>query len=97
MLDKLTIDDFANLKTGFRIHTPDQALDAELVDRRELADADTGESRRRPFSIVFRGPMTPVLAQRIYDIEHSGLGRVPIFLVPVGPDGEGMRYEAVFN
>ena len=57
---------------------------------------DLGE-RRAPFSLVFRGPGEPVLAQRIYALDNETLGRLEIFLVPIGPDHEGTRYEAVFN
>jgi hypothetical protein len=54
-------------------------------------------SRRAPFSIVFRGPPAPVLPQRIYHLEHGEIGALELFLVPVGPDGGGMRFEAVFT
>jgi len=53
--------------------------------------------RQQPFSAYFRGPYPPILPQRIYPVEHDRLGRFEIFLVPIGPDGQGMRYEAVFN
>ncbi len=57
---------------------------------------DLGE-RRAPFSVVFRGPGEPELTQRIYPLDNETLGRLEIFLVPIGPDDEGMRYQAVFN
>lgn len=53
--------------------------------------------RPEPFSVFFRGPRTVVLPQRIYRLEHERMGTMEIFLVPVGPDEKGMRYEAVFN
>jgi hypothetical protein len=37
------------------------------------------------------------LEQRIYAVHHPALGAFDLFLVPIGPDGEGMRYEAVFT
>ena len=52
---------------------------------------------RSPFSIVFRGPREPVLPQRIYTFRHEKLGSFELFIVPIGPDDEGMRYEAVFS
>jgi len=51
----------------------------------------------RPFSGVFRGPPAPVLPHRTYQVEHDRLGGHALFLVPIGPDAAGMRYEAVFN
>ncbi len=53
--------------------------------------------RRDPYSLVFRGPATPVLPQRIYRLRHDGMGDFELFLVPIGPDSEGMRYEAIFT
>jgi hypothetical protein len=71
------------------------ALEVVLVQATALAH---GEGRpRTPFSLVFRGPLRPVLPQQIYRLEHAELGALDIFLVPIGPDAQGMRYEAVFT
>jgi hypothetical protein len=51
---------------------------------------------RAAFSILFRGPPTPVLAEQTYAIEHAGLGRFEVSLVALGSDDVGSRYEAVF-
>jgi uncharacterized protein DUF6916 len=53
-------------------------------------------TERRQFSLLFRGPADPILPQRTHRLEHADLGALDIFLVPLGPDSEGMRYEAVF-
>ena len=53
--------------------------------------------RRDPYSLVFRGPASPILPQRIYRLRHEHMGDLELFLVPIGPDGEGMRYEAIFT
>lgn len=72
---------------------------AELVEATESAEAGgpgpDGQPRRQ-FALVFRGPLEPVLPQATHTVEHDELGRLEIFLVPIGPDGSGMRYEAVF-
>jgi hypothetical protein len=52
---------------------------------------------RMPFSIVFRGPLDPLLPQRIYGLSHDDLGSFDLFIVPIGQDEEGTRYEAVFT
>jgi hypothetical protein len=52
---------------------------------------------RQPFSLVFRGPKGASYPQRIYRLEHEQMGVMEIFLVPLGPDAEGTRYEAIFN
>jgi hypothetical protein len=70
----------------------------------ETADLSTGggqgvagSRRRAPFSTVFRGPATPILPQRIYRLQHPEIGGFELFLVPIGPDERGMRYEAIFT
>jgi hypothetical protein len=52
---------------------------------------------RKPFSLVFLGPPAPVWAQQIYRVTHPSLGSFDLFLVPIGPEGEAMRYEAIFT
>jgi hypothetical protein len=52
---------------------------------------------RPPFSLIFLARDPRVLPQRIYRMEHNGLGEVSIILVPVGKDAEGVSYQAVFN
>jgi len=51
---------------------------------------------RMQFSLVFRGPATQALPQGTYQVTHAELGELDLFLVPLGPDAEEMRYEAAF-
>lgn len=53
--------------------------------------------KREPFSLVFEGPLSPILAQQTYRLAHSALGVLDVFLVPIGPQGGAMQYEAVFS
>ncbi len=59
-------------------------------------DAPPMGNGRAPFSLIFRGPRASVLPQRTYRLAHETLGEFPLFLVPIGPDSAGMRYEAAF-
>lgn len=52
---------------------------------------------RDPFSLVFRGPREPLLAQATYRLEHAALGPLEIFVVPNASDASGTRYEAIFT
>jgi len=54
-------------------------------------------ARMESFSLLFCGPIAPYLPQGIYRLQHEKLGTMEMFLVPLGPDGRGMQYEAVFN
>jgi hypothetical protein len=101
MLDKLTSADFQPFfEQTFHIRLESgDALKVVLIEVTELGseqewDGDSG--RRKPFSLLFRGAMEPLLPQRIYRVEHPDMGALDIFLVPVGPDREGMCYEALF-
>jgi len=98
VLSALTHETFAKeLGSPFQLHWGAAApLRLELVSATEFARASAG-MRRTPFSLLFRGPRQPVLPQKIYPLEHDRLGRLEIFLVPIGPEGEGMRDEAVFT
>ena len=52
---------------------------------------------REPFSLIFRSSSQVVLPQRIYPLEHDGMGKLEIFIVPVAREPQGIVYEAVFN
>lgn len=102
MLDEVTTDLFeAHLGSSFYIHHDSGLpLTVKLIEATPLTTSGEARSvptKREPCSIIFRGPLEPVLPQQIYRIQHDSLGRMDLFLVPVGPDEEGMRYEAVFN
>lgn len=49
------------------------------------------------FSLLFLGPPQPLLPQHTYTLQNAQLGQLAIFLVPLGPADDGIRYEAVFN
>jgi Domain of unknown function (DUF6916) len=94
VLENFTVGTFSGyLGNSFRVHHDESStLNLELVSATEL-----NEGSERPFSIVFRGPRDALLPQRIYRMEHEEIGAFDIFLVPIGPDEEGLLYEAIFN
>lgn len=97
MIETLTSEVFAgHIGEMFRIHVSEttavEAILAEVAERSAPAGFE-----RTPFTLLLRGPRDAILPQRIYPVEHPGLGTLEIFLVTVGPDAEGMRYEAVFS
>jgi len=49
------------------------------------------------FSLLFYGPNDCNLGQGTFELEHETMGTFPLFLVPIGPDHQGLRYQAVFN
>ncbi|HTS11484.1 MAG TPA: hypothetical protein VMH00_05150 [Candidatus Limnocylindrales bacterium] len=84
-------------KQKCKVHHPSGTLEVELVECRKLTLPGRAGANREPFALLFLGPTTPVLPQRIYPIEFTGLGTMDIFIVPIGPDSGGMQYEAIFT
>jgi hypothetical protein len=101
MLDLKTVthEDFAAcLNQTFTIDDEAQgAVEIELVEVECQGNVALEAQGRPRFSILFLGAPEPLLAQGIYRLRHSQLGVMELFLVPVGPDQKGMRYEAVFT
>jgi len=98
MLENLTFGDFSGrVGEEFRLEGPSGAVSLKLVEVVDLARRDNPGPRRPPFSLIFRGPQASVLPQRIWPLTHETLGRLEIFIVPIGPDASGMQYEAVFT
>lgn len=95
----LVIEDFAD-KVGevFSINEQDiPAIPLTLAEAQPLNAARTMPGMRPPFSLIFLARDPRVLPQRLYRIEHNGLGEVAIFLVPIGKSAEGVSYQATFN
>jgi hypothetical protein len=101
MLESFTVETFSgHVGEAFRIHPgASNPLDVELISATGLGEESesSGSDRRQPFSIVFRGPGNLLLPQRIYRMEHAEIGSFELFLVPIGPDDKGHRYEAIFT
>lgn len=97
MLENFTIETFSEYLGGtFKINPDDTGkVDVELISATGLGGS--GEAPRQPFSIVFRGPGDVLLPQRIYRMEHEEIGVFELFIVPIGPDEKGLRYEAIFT
>lgn len=73
------------------------SLALELIEVVALPPKESEEVRRKPFSLLFLGPAEPILVQQTVQLKNNQLGELLIFLVPLGPKGEAMQYEAVFT
>jgi hypothetical protein len=92
MLERPTVQDFApHRNTSFRVVQMDgyELKLAEIIDH--------SNARLEQFSLVFTCPTLPWLQQGTYALVHPGLDKLNLFLVPIGPMSEGMRYESVFS
>ena len=100
MLDKLQSTDFSPfLNEPFLVHYgAPEPLVLTLIKVDEFpARFHLDYAGRVGFSLLFRGPGHGYLIQHTYEIEHPKLGKLELFMVPLGPDGEGMLYEIIFN
>lgn len=103
MLESFTVENFTrHLGEQFRVYAgQSEPLEIELIQVTDLGRGSAGNAdgrdSRASFSILFRGPAGILLPQRIYQIEHHEMGTFDLFLVPLGPDQAGQRYEAVFT
>jgi len=81
------------LHTQFKVHAAGQPQSLELIEVTERDDS----ARMEFFSLHFRGPFSPRLAQQIHRVEHERVGMFEIFLTPISADGQGTVYEAIFH
>jgi hypothetical protein len=100
-IEWLTHDDFAGrIGERFEMTVPEgPPVALELIDA-TLYEAAGGRGpegqERRQFSLIFRGPVAPLMPQAIYPLGHAELEGLELFLVPVGQDAEGTTYQAAF-
>ena len=96
---QLVFEDFADkVEQIFVIN--DQAVPAiplTLAEAELLPARGSKPGIRPPFSLTFLAKDPRVLPQRIYRLEHNGLGMLEIFLVPTAKDAQGVSYCATFN
>lgn len=85
------------LGQDFEIGDEGASVSAVLVEATNLREAQGAGRLSRQFSLVWRGPPGRRLEQRIYPVRHPSLGTLDLFLVSIGTDAEGTRYEAVFT
>jgi len=100
-LAALTYHDFTPHAGSIFSLTADDALTvslelSEVKARGQASSAEDGG--RQAFSLLFiADPDAPSLSQRLYHLDHAGLGALDLFLVPIGPRNGAMQYEAIFN
>ena len=87
-----------HLNTKFMVKTessdPVELELVEVVVRKNEPNEHAGMER---FSTFFYGPATSFLPQNTYELTHSAMGDFLIFLVALGQEERGFKYEAVFN
>ena len=93
----LTQTEFSkHVNTKFRVAL-EEPVELELTEVKGYLSPAQEQAGMERFSAFFLGPGDRYLRQRVYSLEHEQMGTLELFLVPVGRDEAGFRYEAVFN
>lgn len=97
MLESVTLDSFApRVGAAFAVAGPDGAIEM-VLERVDGLGAPAIAGGRAPFSLVFRGPPSPILPQATYAFVDATLGELEIFIVPIAGDARAATYQAIFT
>ena len=97
MHDTLTMEIFSPLvNEEFNVYIGDTALSARLLEVTPLR-ASRDDPDHQAWSLVFQFPPQQLFDQGTYEFEHADTGRMAVFVVPIGQDENGVRYQAIFN
>jgi hypothetical protein len=99
MLQTVTAETFSpHVGDSFQLHlSPGTRIPVTLIAAEERPAVAAATPGRTPFSLLFRPPSGVIPGQRTYRLEHDTIGTLDIFLVPVTPDADGPRLEAIFS
>ncbi|HEY7770309.1 DUF6916 family protein [Longimicrobium sp.] len=98
MLDTFTIETFRpRLGELFHLVVGDQRLPTKLTDVFPWGAGGGDERARVPFSLIFHTIPEAIVPQGTYSMENERMEPFQLFLVPLGPDERGMRYESVIT
>lgn len=89
------------LNDTFEILTGEtESIQASLIKACPIGTPDHRDSRfvgTTLFSLIFRVPGNVKLNEQTFTIKHEALGALPLFLVSIGSDAEGDKYETIFT
>lgn len=97
MLRELCVEDWlAHLQQDYTLYlSAERTVELRLTNVTPLSAHDGYE--RQPYSLEFTGPLKPLLPQSTYKFQNESMGELDIFIVPIGPRGQAMYYEAIFT
>ena len=97
-LTELTIETFRD-RVGQTFTDDESGAELTLDEVEDLTPVakNVPADSRTPFSLVFVTPGETVAPQGIRALRHADLGELSLFLVPIGQDAAGVRYQAIFS
>ncbi|MBL4773233.1 MAG: hypothetical protein JKX98_06435 [Alcanivoracaceae bacterium] len=69
----------------------------ELIEIKGINTQTVKEGLPEPFSLVFQAAGDTIFEQNTYFVKNNEFKKTPLFLVPIGSDEKGVRYEAIFT
>ena len=96
IINKQTFENINN-KTFEISFDPKQATACELIEVKGINSHTLKEGQVEPFSLVFQTTDKTIFEQNTYMVKNKELDETQLFLVPIGSDENGVRYEAVFT
>jgi len=106
MLDKLTVEHFHGCEQDSFWATTDKGIKVAFILKEVEAlpihpGHPMGEDARKPFSLMFQGPVGVVMEQGVVELENEVFNneKCAIFLVAIGEAEErgALAYQAIFN
>lgn len=94
-----TAEEFSqHLNTPFRVQVDAPSpIDLTLVGVESRPSDATEEQGMERFSVFFSGSPDILLPQGTFMLAHPQMGEFYVFLVAIGKETNGYRYEAVYN
>jgi hypothetical protein len=75
----------------------DTTLTLRIAEVQDTGLRETEDGPLETYNVYFHGPLDVTIPQGTYVLDSDVLGRLLIFLVPLGPEENVMVYEAIFN
>lgn len=82
---------------SFWLNHPELGAMAITLASLRVPATRTPDPRLDQFSLVFRAPAGPRIADGTYEMDHPALGRFALHLVPAGQDADGASYRSDFT
>ena len=87
-----------HLNTKFTVKVESgELIELELVEVAVRKIEPNEQAGMERFSTFFSGAGNFFLPQQTYELRHPEMGEMAVFIVPIGMDEKGYRYEAIFN
>ena len=87
-----------HVNTSFRVELESPGpMEPKLIAVTPRKSEPHEQAGMERFSAMFTGPADIFLPQSTYRVTHPEMGEFDVFLVPIAPEANEFRYEAVYN